>query len=56
MTAQRKTSRRRTSSSKDQEFERLLRRAALYAKRHAKRQIAPAAVVSITRRKRVKAA
>ncbi len=55
MTAQRKVSRRRTSS-KDQEFERLLRRAALYAKRHAKRQMAPATVVSITRRKRVKAA
>jgi len=50
MTAQRKT--RRRTSSKDQEFERLLRRAALYAKRHP----APAAVVSITRRKRVKAA
>lgn len=50
MKAQRKTSRRR-SSSKDEEFERLLRRAALYAKR----QMAPA-VVSITRRKRVKAA
>lgn len=48
MTAQRKTSRRRISP-KDQEFERLLRRAALYAKR----QIAP---VSIARRKRVKAA
>jgi hypothetical protein len=58
MTAQRKTSRRRSSSSKDEEFERLLRRAALYAKRHPNRQIAqaPAAVVSITRRKRVKAA
>jgi len=51
MTAQRKVPRRRTSS-KDQEFERLLRRAALYAKRHP----APATVVSITRRKRVKAA
>lgn len=49
MTTQRKSSKRRFSS-KDQEFERLLRRAALYAKR----QIAPA--VSITRRKRVKAA
>jgi len=49
MKAQRKTSRRRIST-KDREFERLLRRAALYAKR----QIAP--VVSIARRKRVKAA
>jgi len=52
MTTQRKTSRRRFSA-KDREFERLLRRAALYAKR---RKIAPAPVVSITRRKRVKAA
>ena len=51
MTTQRKVSRRRFSA-KDQEFERLLRRAALYAKR----QIARAPVVSITRRKRVKAA
>ncbi len=51
MTTQRKASRRRFSA-KDQEFERLLRRAALYAKR----KIAPAPVVSITRRKRVKAA
>ena len=49
MTAQRKTSRRRISS-KDQEFERLLRRAALYAKRQV------GSVVSIARRKRVKAA
>jgi hypothetical protein len=49
MTAKRKISRRRISS-KDREFERLPRRAALYAKK----QIAP--VVSITRRKRVKAA
>jgi len=52
----RKTSRRRFSSKdskdKDQEFERLLRRAALYAKRHP----VAATVVSITRRKRVKAA
>jgi hypothetical protein len=55
MTAQRKAPRRRTSS-KDQEFERLLRRAALYAKTHPKWQMAPARVVSITRRKRVKAA
>lgn len=55
MIAQRKTSRRRFST-KDEEFEWLLRRAALYAKRHAKRQMAPAKVVSITRRKRVKAA
>ena len=48
-----KASRRRLSSKdKDREFERLLRRAALYAKRHK----APAPVVSITRRKRVKAA
>jgi len=54
MKAQRKASRRRISTKdrelKDREFERLLRRAALYAKR----QIAPA--VSIARRKRVKAA
>ena len=43
---------KRRFSSKDREFERLLRRAALYAKT----KIVPAAVVSITRRKRVKAA
>jgi hypothetical protein len=49
MTAQRKTS-RRPISRKDEEFERLLRRAALYAKR----QLPPP--VSIARRKRVKAA
>ena len=45
MTAQRKTT-TRGISAKDREFEELLRRAALYAKRH------PAAELSVTRRKR----
>jgi len=41
----------RQSSAKDREFERLLRRAALYAKRHGTPAVAVAA-----RRRRVKAA
>jgi len=52
MTKHKASSRRLSSKDKDREFERLLRRAALYAKRHK----APAPVVSITRRKRIKAA
>jgi hypothetical protein len=52
MTKHKASRRSLTSKEKDREFEQLLRRAALYAKRHK----APAPILSITRRKRVKAA